>query len=590
MGGRITHGNWRGIVSAGVSYRKRPRPASPAVPAPAAGRYVRPLLDLVPRYLVDLDASTTPQVFTDTLIVGSGVAGLRAALEAVRHGDVLLVTKSSIRESNTEYAQGGVAAVLSKTDSTDEHVRDTLEAGAGLCHEDVVRTVVEEGPARLREVLDWGGNFDRKDGEVLLTREGGHSRARIAHAGGDATGHEIMNLFIRRVRESGTRIWENSFLVDLITRDGECLGALVQAQQGERRIVWAGATVLCSGGCGRIYRESTNPAVATGDGIACAYRSGAEVRDLEFVQFHPTVLYIAGAERKLISEAVRGEGAVLRNLAGERFLADRVPGAELAPRDVVSREIVREMVARGDTHVLLDLRGLGASRIAERFPGLAATCASFGIDPATTPIPVRPSAHYTIGGVAVDGDGATTVGRLFAAGEVTASGLHGANRLGSNSLLEGLVYGSRAGDRAGRLAAELRGRARPVTGFREAGPPPAREAMDLPDMRNSLKALIGREAGILRSGERLRRALATVEAWGTYVLPRRFDASAGWELQNMMILGRLLLEAALRREESRGAHFREDFPRRDDRRWRGHLAFRRGRGIAFEPLDGEAGA
>ncbi len=541
-----------------------------------------------PRYLVDVDASTTPQVFTHTLIVGSGVAGLRAALEARQHGTVILITKSNIRESNTEYAQGGIAAVLSTTDSTAEHVKDTLNAGAGLCHEDAVREIVEEGPARLRELLDWGGNFDRRGADVHLTREGGHSRARVAHAGGDATGHELMNLFVRLVHEAGVDIWERSFLIDFLTQDGECVGAIVQAQGGERRIVWAGCTILSAGGGCQIFRESTNPSVATGDGISAAYRAGATVRDLEFVQFHPTVLYLAGASRKLISEAVRGEGGVLRNLSNERFMPAIHPQGYLAPRDIVSRGIVREMLRTGDTHVLLDLSAVGADRLARRFPGLMETCRSFALDPTSQPIPVRPAAHYLMGGVVVDRLGRTDIPRLYACGEVTASGLHGANRLGSNSLLEGLVHGARAGEDAGRTAAAMNGRTRQVPRMRESGPPPATELLDLTDMLNSLKAIVGRSAGILRDGPTLGTLKDTLDQWCGYTLARRLDGPAGWELQNLMTLGRLMAEAALLREESRGAHARTDYPDRDDEHWRGHLEFRCGAEPVYQPLREQA--
>jgi len=507
-----------------------------------------------PRYLVEVDASTTPQVFTNTMIVGSGVAGLRAALAARAHGTVLLVTKSTIRESNTEYAQGGIAAVLSATDSTDAHVQDTLDAGAGLCHEDVVRKVVEEGPLRLREVLDWGANFDRRGNDVHLTREGGHSRARVAHAGGDATGHELMNLFVRLVNDAGIDIWERSFLIDLITVDGECVGGIIQAQGGERRIVWAGSTILSAGGGCQLFRESTNPAVA------------------------------AGASRKLISEAVRGEGGVLRNLAGETFMHQVHPQGDLAPRDIVSRGIVREMLRTGDTHVLLDITALDAERVAGRFPGLMKTCRSFGLDPASQPIPVCPAAHYLMGGVVVDHLGRTQVPRLYACGEVTASGLHGANRLGSNSLLEGLVYGTRAGEEAGRAAAALNGRLRQAPRLREPGAPPAKELLDLNDMLNSLKSMVSRSAGILRDGPTLLSLKTTLDQWCGYTLARRLDGPAGWELQNLMTLGRLIAEAALLRLESRGAHARNDFPDRDDSDWRGHLEFRIGEEPVFVAL------
>ncbi len=450
----------------------------------------------------------------------------------------------------------------------------------------MVREVVEEGPARLREVLAWGGNFDRRGNDVHLTREGGHSRARIAHAGGDATGHELMNLFVRLVGEAGVDIWERSFLIDVLTVDGECVGGIVQAQGGERRIVWAGATILSAGGGCQIFRESTNPAVATGDGVSAAYRAGVTVRDLEFVQFHPTVLYLAGASRKLISEAVRGEGGVLRNLSGEPFMRDVHPQGDLAPRDVVSRGIVREMLRTGDTHVLLDITGLSHERIAKRFPGLTKVCQSFALDPATQPIPVRPAAHYLMGGVVVDTVGRTAVPRLFGCGEVTATGLHGANRLGSNSLLEGLVFGARAGEEAGRVASEHLRRTRRVPDIREAGPPPAREPLDLTDMLNSLKALATRGAGILREGPVLMKMLETLNHWCGYVLDRKLDGPSGWELQNLITLGRLMTEAALLREESRGAHAREDFPKRDDAVWLGHLEFKSGVEPVFVPLSG----
>ena len=497
---------------------------------------------------------------------------------------MLVVTKSSIRESNTEYAQGGIAAVLGQGDSVDSHIADTMRAGAGLCDERVVREIVTEGPDRVRELISWGGEFDRADGEVLLTREGGHSERRVAHAGGDKTGHELMNTLIRKIRGTEIRIWEEAFLIDLITEGGECLGALVNARRGGRRVVWAGAVVLTTGGGCRIFRESTNPPVATGDGIAAAWRAGVAVRDMEFVQFHPTVLYIAGAERKLVSEAVRGEGATLTDRSGRRFMVDRHPDAELAPRDIVARSIDEEMRRTGAPHVLLDLTHLDREYIRRRFPGLTATCDIFGIDPSRTGIPVRPAAHYFMGGVAVDLRGRTNVTRLLAAGEATASGLHGANRLGSNSLLEGLVLGVRAGDEAGRIAAGIRG-----TGLRHgelSSPDRASgtEPLDIVDLVNSLSALINRSAGIVRKAAGLRSALEVLDSWSTYVHNRRFDKVSGWELQNMLTLSRLVVRGALEREESRGAHTREDFPARDDRNWRGHLTQIRGEGCSFRPL------
>ncbi len=524
---------------------------------------------ITPPLLVDPAAMPVEEtLLCDVLVLGGGVAGLRAAIEAAAGGArVIVVTKDSIRESNSEYAQGGVAAVLSDEDSVEAHRDDTLTAGDGLCDPASVELVVREGPELVRELIEWGGRFDRSGGQLSLTREGGHSRPRIVHAGGDATGVEVQSVLVKKTTESaGITLLQYAFAVDLIAVDGRCTGALVWRPTGGLAAILARATILATGGSGQVFRETTNPEIATGDGVAMAYRAGADVADLEFFQFHPTTLYVAGAARHLISEAVRGEGALLRDAAGDRFMVDYHPLAELAPRDVVSRSIMRHIVATGTSHVFLDLRPLGdAAR--GRFPGINRICALYHIDIVADLIPVHPSAHYMVGGVLTDLDGATTVPGLWCAGEVASTGLHGANRLGSNSLLEGLVFGRRAG----RAAASLRGGAPAALPElpRRDFPLPG-DVIHLPDMVNSVKSLLWRHVGILRRGETLREAVDRLETWSAYVLDCRFRSPRGFELVNMLILARLIAASALWREESRGTHFRTDFPERDDGRWRIH--------------------
>jgi L-aspartate oxidase len=359
-----------------------------------------------------------------------------------------------------------------------------------------------------------------------------------------------------------------------LTYDGECRGALVWNPHHGKTLVWAKQTILCTGGAGQVYRETTNPDVATGDGLAIAYRAGAELRDMEFMQFHPTVLYIAGSSRSLITEAMRGAGARLVDRTGHRFMPDYDERAELAPRDVVSRAITGQMEKTRHPNVYLDLSHLDADKVRSRFPGIAAICAEFGIDIARDPIPVRPGAHYMIGGVTVDLEGRTTVPGLWAAGEVTSSGLHGANRLASNSLLEGLVYGAHAGEGASRQAAQSADdfRALPLENPRLED---STEPMDLADIRNSLKSLMWRSAGVRRTGDQLGEAEEAVDRWCGYVLARQFQEPGGWELQNMLTVSRLMIRAALTREETRGVHVRTDFPATDNANWRRHLTFRR---------------
>ena len=534
--------------------------------------------DAVPRYLVPFRLTERPHFFTDVLVIGGGLAGLRAA-NAVDHSlQVLVVTKESADQSSSHYAQGGIAGVLDPEDRFENHEEDTLRAGVGLCHRDVVEMVVREAPRRIEELVAWGTRFDRENGHLELGREGGHSHHRIVHALGDATGREVMRAVIERTRQQeNVTIWENTFTVDLLTCEGACRGAIVDHPRHGMILVWARQTILCTGGAGRVYRESTNPPVATGDGHAMAFRAGAELRDMEFVQFHPTVLYIAGSSRSLITEAMRGEGGRLLDVHGRRFMPEYDERAELAPRDVVTRAIVSQMEATQHPCVYLDVSHLDASLVRRRFPGIAAACAKFGIDITREPIPVRPGAHYMIGGVTVDLRGATTLPGLWAAGEATSSGLHGANRLASNSLLEGLVYGAHAGEAASRAALETLGKGlRPWPVESPAGAA-SRESLDWGDIRNSLTSLMWREVGVRREAASLEDAAQTIDRWQRYVLNQAVADRRGWELQNMLTVARLITEAALRRTESRGVHYRVDFPESDDRQWRCHLAFCRWR-------------
>jgi len=530
---------------------------------------------LTPRYLVPFSPRELPHYFADVLIIGGGLAGLRAANAIDPKLHVLVVTKDAIQQSNSSYAQGGIAGVLDPDDSMEEHVQDTLVAGGTLCDQQVVEMVVREAPGRIQELIDWGTHFDEQSGRIVLGREGGHSKSRIVHALGDMTGKEVMRAVIAHTQSlSHVRIWENTFTLDLLTHEGIARGAIVATRHGEKMLVWARQTILATGGCGQIYRESTNPLVATGDGHAMAYRAGAQLRDMEFVQFHPTVLYIAGGSRSLITEAVRGEGGRLVDKEGFRFMPSYDPRAELAPRDIVSQAIVTQMEKTRHSCVYLDVTHLDPAFVLARFPGIAAACKQFGIDITRDKIPVRPGAHYMIGGVTVDLAGQTSVPGLWAAGEVSSSGLHGANRLASNSLLEGLVYGAHAGAAASAAAMRTPGDYRVYPLANPVVAPPA-EPLDLADIRNSLKAVMWRACGVRRGGQELAEALEAVDQWRRYVLARQFDDIEGWELQNMLTLARVMIQAALVREESRGVHLRTDFPRLDDARWNKHLWFER---------------
>ena len=525
------------------------------------------------RYLVPFDAPSLGQIFTDCLVIGAGVAGFRAALEAAKYGRVLVICKGGVKDSNTWYAQGGIAAVLDSADSFEAHISDTISTGCGLADNTIVEMVVEEGPALIEQLTAWGADFDRENGKLALAREGGHSANRIVHGRGDATGEAVALCLADRARQQKSiRLLENVFVVDLLTDQGRCIGALISQPGRELEIIWAKRVILASGGLGQMYRETTNPVGTTGDGYALAYRAGACLGDMEMIQFHPTTLYVAGASRTLISEAVRGEGAKLIDHEGLRFMPEYHPDAELAPRDVVSRAILMHMVKIGRPNVFLDVRHMGIERFRQRFPGISAVCESFDIVPGEDLIPVRPSAHYMIGGVMVNSVGRTSLEHLYACGEVAASGLHGANRLGSNSLLEGLVFGRITGEHAGLAAKKTRSKLAP-SAVSSIVAPSHKTRLDVPDVRNSLRSLMWRNVGMTRDANHLSEAIEIIEFWSHYVMDKVFDKQQGWECQNMLTVARTMAAAALARNESRGVHFRSDFPQTDDEHWLKRISF-----------------
>ncbi|MDT5061242.1 MAG: L-aspartate oxidase [Acidobacteriota bacterium] len=511
---------------------------------------------------------------TDFIVIGSGIAGLRAAIEIARAGArVTVLTKDRTSESNTEYAQGGIAVALSEEDEVALHEEDTLNAGASLCDERAVHVMVEDGPRYIQELIDWGTEFDREGGRLVFTREAAHSRRRILHAHGDSTGREIVRALISRAR--GMR--EIAFVAHaateslLVVEERVCgvryLDPLVRAP----RELWARAVVLASGGAGQVFLHTTNPQVATGDGMAMAYQAGAELADMEFVQFHPTALNIEDAPRFLLSEAMRGEGGVLRNLDGERFMTRYHERAELAPRDIVSRSIVAEMQRTASRTVYLDMTALEARFVRHRFPKIYETCQSYGLDITADLIPVSPASHYCMGGVRTDLHGRASLPGLYAAGEVACTGVHGANRLASNSLLEGLVFGARAGsaaaeDHASGGSVRTNGFAPALEGETRQG---AHGQGDIAlAVRKRVKRLMWERVGILRDRESVKRAL-----WEFEQIARAPLARAS---RNFLNVATLIARNALWREESRGAHFRTDFPARDDEHWRVHSIIRAG--------------
>lgn len=525
----------------------------------------------------------------DFLVIGAGIAGLRAAVELAESGRVLAVTKEGVAESNTHYAQGGIAVAMEGRADVALHLQDTLAAGDGLVWPAAAEVLVDEGPARVQELLQWGTRFDREGGVLMRTREGAHSLARILHANGDATGAEISRALAAFARaHANLEFAEWTTVTRLLTVNGQVAGAELLSAQKERRCVQARAVLVAAGGAGQVYSETTNPAVATGDGIALAAEAGAELADMEFYQFHPTALALEGAPRFLLSEALRGEGALLRNESGERFMERCHPLLELAPRDVVARAIVRECGSRqpGESGtVFLDMRHVRNVDLRQRFPGISAVLAKYGLELGRDLIPVSPAAHYLMGGVRTDLQGRTTVRGLYAAGEAACTGVHGANRLASNSLLEGLVFGARA---AGTMVSDgLEFAAlEPV----EAGPEALTplEEREVEAQIETLRRAMWAHAGVERDEDGLRRGLAAQGEAAAAIEALAQNGRVSRRLAEARALCRTaqaILRAALARTESRGAHFRTDFPRRDDERFRKHsLQNRAGAGdrVLFE--------
>lgn len=506
----------------------------------------------------------------DFLVIGSGVAGLRAAVELGQKGRVLVLTKGHPLQSSSIHAQGGVAVAMSEEDDVSIHFTDTLKAGHGLCRKEAVRVLVEEGPERIQELIQWGARFDKAGGKFAFAREAAHSRSRILRARGDATGNEMVRALIAQVnRQKNVQRLDYHFTVDLVIDRGRCCGAVVLDESSGRHFVLpARAVVLSTGGTGQIFARTTNPPNATGDGIAMALRAGAVLQDMEFIQFHPTALYLPSSPPFLLSEAMRGEGGQLRNSKGELFMHRYHPMGALAPRDIVSRAIWAEMASTKARHVYLDVTHLGAEFVKRRFPTIYATCLRYDIDITEEWIPVSPSAHYTMGGVWTDVNGATTVPGLFAAGEVACSGVHGANRLASNSLLEGLVFGARAADAAVAFAGR---HSVPSLSSYEAAIQPGQFGTleDAEKLRSSLRRTMWGQVGIIRSGESLIRACAQLSRWAQ-VVSQPFANRAALEVKNMVQVAQCVAEAALWRENSVGAHYRSDFPQAKRIGWQQH--------------------
>ncbi|WP_372442758.1 L-aspartate oxidase [Streptomyces pactum] len=536
-------------------------------------------------------------VTADVVVVGSGVAGLTAALRCAAAGaKVTVVTKARLDDGSTRWAQGGIAAALGDGDTPAQHLADTLVAGAGVCDEAAVRALVTEGPDAVRRLIATGARFDTDDdsGEILLTREGGHHRRRIAHAGGDATGAEISRALVEAVRRAGIETVENALVLDLLKdarghAAGVTLHVMGEGQHDGVGAVRASAVVLATGGMGQVFSATTNPPVSTGDGVALALRAGAEVSDLEFVQFHPTVLWLgpeAEGQQPLVSEAVRGEGAYLVDADGVRFMLGQHELAELAPRDIVAKAITRRMLEQGAEHMYLDARHFGAEMWEHRFPTILAACRAHGIDPVTEPVPVAPAAHYASGGVRTDLHGRTTVPGLYACGEVACTGVHGANRLASNSLLEGLVFAERiADDITARRpwdtpapAAAVPGSPAPAAAVPGSPAPAAGEPLLASETRCTIQRIMTAGAGVIRSARSLDEAAARLEAVHRDAVEELHrdgkTAEPGvetWEATNLLLVARVLVAAARRREETRGCHWREDRPERDDATWARHL-------------------
>jgi L-aspartate oxidase len=540
------------------------------------------------RYLCHWSKSRVKVFDSDVLVLGSGIAGLYTAIKASKHFQVTVLTKKTIEESNTGHAQGGIAVAIDKADSPTLHFEDTLRAGAGLCDPLTVRILVEEGPACVEELMCMGAQFDRLNGELALTREAAHSQRRILHALGDATGYEIERALVAKAKENPDIIaLEGRFVVDLLENyKGDIVGALAfNEETGELEGYLAKAVILATGGLGQVYRFTTNPSVATGDGMAIALRAGAELMDMEFVQFHPTALLIPNAPRFLISEAVRGEGAHLINSAGVRFM-ENVPGKELAPRDIVARTIWQEM---NQGSVYLDFRPIGRERILERFPTIYHTCLNYGVDVLTTPLPIAPAAHYIMGGIATNSFGESSLPYLYAAGECACNGVHGANRLASNSLLDGLVYGARIVERIKDTIKVKRPSWEevlcPEGKIVSTGRNGLKKKLDAQCLRNQIQDLMWNSVGILRDEAGLEKALRLLKGWKQdKLIVHHVD---DLETFNLLTVGEAIAKAAFNRKESRGGHFRSDYPLRNDELWQKHsLQSKEGTHVRYIPVSG----
>ena len=505
---------------------------------------------------------------TDYVVIGAGIAGLRAAVALAEAGRVLVLAKREITDSNTQQAQGGIAAALSDEDEVSLHLQDTLVAGDGLCNPEAVKVLVEEGPERIEELIAWGTQFDRSGTKLVFGREGAHSRNRILHAQGDSTGREILRALYAKAKSlKNISVQEFEFSTGLHIEDGRVTGISLINDKGIEEEIAASSVLIATGGMGQLYRNTTNPEVATGDGVAMAYRAGAEVSDMEFIQFHPTALYLKKAPRFLLSEALRGEGACLRNLEMDRFMGKYHPMGELAPRDVVARAIIHEMeVSRvKDPFVYLDLTHLRAEKVKKRFPRIYSTCLQYNIDVTEDLIPIRPAAHYSMGGVRTDLDGRTSIAGLYAAGEAAATGVHGANRLASNSLLEGLVYGARAG-RAMRPELKLAApkNKAPKKAAYSNGPVDA----GIEELIGQIQDAMWNDVGIVRTRKDMQSAVNRLEELTTKLAhPHTRRAH---EAANLQLAGLLVARSALAREESRGAHYRIDFPDHNDTKFLKH--------------------
>lgn len=538
---------------------------------------------MTPRYLINFELEELPSMSCDLVVVGSGVAGLSTALRAARRFRVILVTKTTLTTTATKFAQGGIASALGADDSPELHFRDTVEAGKGLCEEDAVWVLVREGPRRITELIEEvGAHFDMTEGHLDLTMEGGHSRRRVAHAQGDATGSELEACLTRQLLyNKRLQVLEDYYAVDIVTYEDRCLGVLAMDNDtGTIHYLRAPAVVLATGGMGQLYAVTTNPVICTGDGVAMALRAGAEVADVEFMQFHPTALHIPENPRWLISEALRGEGAVLVDHRGRRIMRGVHPLEDLAPRDVVVNEMVRVMRELDRDHLFLDATGIPAETLKARFPSIYRHCLEAGLDITQTPIPVSPAAHYMSGGVVTDLRGRTRIKGLYACGEVACTGVHGANRLASNSLLEGLVFGWRIMEDLERTIGEGRrfSEKLPAVGYRRKR---VHVPVDVGLLRRSLQQMMQDGVGFRRSRESLTEAGKFLEK-NRRVLEVAYLSPSGYEVQNMILLAELMVRAALLREESRGCHFRVDFPGEAEF-WRRHIVYRySGDGLSWE--------